>query len=169
MGPGAPDLQMHCGRDETPNCKTCSVPRRPPLKREGRLRSENKKILLTVNAMDRQMETVSGDWGCLERGGAESRETEADATNLQRSDGDVGFNYYTYYYYYCSCFIIAYDFQCQNSAGQLCVVSAGSTLHTFCSKYISVVKGNALHVVFISVFCTFFFFLNCCSERVGGK
>lgn len=47
------------------------------------------------------------------------------------------------------------EFQCQNSAGQLCVVPAESTLHTFCSKYVSVVKGNTLQVVLSQSFCTF--------------
>ncbi len=39
------------------------------------------------------------------------------------------FDGYYYYYYYYYCFIFTFDLWCQNSAGQLCVVSIEMTLH----------------------------------------
>lgn len=72
---------------------------------------------------------------------------------MQARSEDDGF----YYYYW---FNITFDFQCQNSAGQLCVVPSETTLHKFCSKYVSVVQEIHSMWFYLSLLYFFFFFLN---------
>lgn len=165
---------MRCGQDGTGRWVSpgiCSVPQQPSSKGEGCLKSKSgeKKnpAVEIVNgqvAGDRRFQVTQTAWkeaGLKPENCGSRSEPLRPKPPVQARGVDIGLDYYLYdycyYYYYYNWFNITFKFQCQNSAGQLCVVPADSTLHTFCSKYVSVVKGNTLHVVLSQSFLLFLF------------